>query len=333
MNSSIVKHIIIWFLILLFFYFNNSAKSSAIGIVGFSFLFLFGFIITYYYLVFVAFPLAEQGKYFFAALIYLSAFGLLLVIDIINFKFLFPALHIFTHRLTLGWDQFLFKSLYWFFLIAVVAYGNMVLRINLHQTQIIQVKAVELLNLELGMLKSQFHSHLNFNFLNACYTHLIEISETSAEAVEHYSEMLRYSLDGHSKPWIKLEAELRYIEHFIALQKILSAKVNCEFTHCSDGQNYLIAPMLLGLLVENTFKHGVIHDPRHPIRIHLEVKNSQLVFQTKNLKSTNSQFKDNKYALSTFKLSLSHLYFDNFSFHINESTVDFETNLKLNLHV
>jgi two-component system, LytTR family, sensor kinase len=333
MNSSIVKHIIIWFLILLFFYFNNSAKSSAIGIVGFSFLFLFGFIITYYYLVFVAFPLAEQGKYFFAALIYLSAFGLLLVIDIINFKFLFPALHIFTHRLTLGWDQFLFKSLYWFFLIAVVAYSNMVLRINLCQSQIIQIKAIELLNLELGILKSQFHSHLNFNFLNACYIHLIEISESSAEAVEHYSEMLRYSLDSHSKAWIKLEADLRYIEHFIALQKILSAKVYCEFTHRSDRQDYLIAPMLLGLLVENAFKHGVIHDPQHPIRIHLEVKNSQLVFQTKNLKSINSQFKDNKYALAPFKLSLSHLYFDNFSFNVDESIGHFKTNLKLNLHV
>jgi two-component system, LytTR family, sensor kinase len=333
MNSTRVKHTIIWFLILLFFYFNNGAKSNAIGILAFSLLFLFGFMITYYYLVMLAFPLAEQGKYFFVVLVYLSAFGLLLVIDIFNFKYVFPALNIYTRRLAYGWDIFLAKSLYWFFIIAVVAYGNMILRINLYQTQIIQAKAVLLLNLELGILKSQFHSHLNFNFLNACYTHVIEISETSAEAVEHYSEMLYYSLDSHSKPWIKLEAELGYIEHFIALQKILSAKVYCEFDYISDREDYLIAPMLLGLLVENTFKHGVIHDPLHPIFFHLEVKNAQLVFQTRNLKSANSQFKDNKYALASFKLSLSHLYSDNFSFNVNEDSKDFETNLKLNLHV
>jgi two-component system, LytTR family, sensor kinase len=333
MNSKRVKHIVIWLLVLLFIYFNNSAKSNAIGILVFSLLFLCGFMIIYYYLAFLAFPLADKGNYFSVALIYLSAFGLLVIIDIINFKYVFPALHIYTPRLAWEWDVFLVKSLNWYFIIAVVAYGNMVLRINLYQTKIIQAKTIGLLNLELGILKSQFHSHLNFNFLNACYTHLIEISEPSAEAVEHYSEMLRYSLDSHSKAWIKLGSELGYIEHFIALQKILSTKVYCEFTYSCDRQDYLIAPMLLGLLVENAFKHGVIHNPQHPIMVHLEVKNAQLLFQTKNLKSVNSQLKDNKYALATFKLSLSHLYFDNFSFHIDEGITDFETNLKLNLHV
>jgi two-component system, LytTR family, sensor kinase len=49
-----------------------------------------------------------------------------------------------------------------------------------------------------------------------------------------------------------------------------------------DDEQRRIQPMLLGILVENAFKHGVVNDPNTPIFISVKVKSGVLILMVNN---------------------------------------------------
>lgn len=135
---------------------------------------------------------------------------------------------------------------------------------------------------ELNFLKSQFNSHITFNFLNFCYSHVHKSSKEAAEAIELFSDMLRYSLTLKPDEKVSVASEIAYIDHFIGLQKILSSQVYVEFNHGDVSKNMLILPLMLITLVENAFKHGQYNDPARPIRIFLDAQRDNIEFRVVN---------------------------------------------------
>lgn len=135
---------------------------------------------------------------------------------------------------------------------------------------------------ELNFLKSQFNSHITFNFLNFCYSHVHKSSKEAAEAIELFSDMLRYSLTQKPDEKVSISSEIEYINHFISLQKILSNQVYVEFTYRDVPRHLRVLPLMLITLVENAFKHGQYNDPARPIRISLEERQDRIAFSVVN---------------------------------------------------
>ncbi|MGF1924280.1 MAG: sensor histidine kinase [Bacteroidia bacterium] len=141
----------------------------------------------------------------------------------------------------------------------------------------------EAIKAELAFLKSQINPHFLYNTLNYIYSLAIPVSDKLANAVLRLSDLMRYTLTESANGKVQLATELEYIESYVSLFKMRFEPVFCVDLD-ADGVTIKdeIAPLLLIPFVENAFKHGVINDPKNPVRIHLKVQHNKLTFEVSN---------------------------------------------------
>ncbi|MFY0688278.1 MAG: histidine kinase [Cyclobacteriaceae bacterium] len=111
---------------------------------------------------------------------------------------------------------------------------------------------------QLQLLKSQINPHFLFNTLNNLYALALSKSDKTPEVVHKLSELMNFMLYESNKEMVKLEKEIKYLEDFIALEKIRyddKTDVKINISGNIDGVN--IPPFLCLPLVENGFKHGL----------------------------------------------------------------------------
>lgn len=227
-----------------------------------------------------------------------------------------------------------FSCLVIFCIISIMAYGS-------YQNTLSKLKIKEsyenekiILNKELGFYKNQFNPHITFNFLNYCYSFVNQTSSETADVIETYSEMLRYTT--HCKPdeTVPLTDEVKYLSKFIFLKKQLTKGIFVDFDIQGDLHQKQILPRLLITLVENAFKHGDTHCEKNPIRIRIETTHDKILFKVSNKKNTSK----NK-TISTgigqinVKNQLELFYKDKYELVINENNTEFySTTLKIKLN-
>jgi len=112
--------------------------------------------------------------------------------------------------------------------------------------------------MEMLHLKSQVNPHFFFNTLNNLYG-LVEKNPKEAQLlILKLSDMMRYSIYEGQNEWVSLEEEVTYLNNYVELHKNrYHKKVTIDFKNSIDEKGYKIMPLLLILLVENAFKHGV----------------------------------------------------------------------------
>ncbi|HEX6332753.1 MAG TPA: histidine kinase [Flavisolibacter sp.] len=151
------------------------------------------------------------------------------------------------------------------------------------QKQMAEV-AKERAEAELNLLKSQINPHFLFNSLNAVYF-LIDRNNTEARnALHRFSEMLRYQLYECGDHKIPIEKEVQFLRDYVQLQQIRQDdNFSISFECGKDVGNFLIEPLLLMPLVENSFKH-VSHfsKKQNEIRISIGRTNGTFRFSVKN---------------------------------------------------
>lgn len=137
---------------------------------------------------------------------------------------------------------------------------------------------------ELMHLKSQINPHFLFNTLNNLYGLALEKSDQTPGLILKLSDMLRYTIYQGKKDQVFLSEEINYLNDFIQLQQIRYHKpVNITFRRALDHSNSVISPLLLLILVENAYKHGVEKLTEDAfVIINLEVKDQYLVFEIEN---------------------------------------------------
>jgi two-component system LytT family sensor kinase len=281
------KHILIWVLISIYLDLIDPVpgpiKAHLIGLL----LIILSYVFVYYFLYLLAFPFFLNGGILALLPLTLIGFFIYLAIDRITFYTIIPSLG--------GASRVQQMSLYQLAMIDLVSYsivGTTAIASFANNLAIQKLKAQDeqqksLMRKELSFLKSQFHSHITFNFLNYCYSQVHEKSSNAAEAIERFSDMLRYSL--HVKPDedVELAREVEYIHNFIHLQRKLGSQVHADFLVEGDLSNKRILPRVLITFVENAFKHGVCNDPDNPIRIRLTIDSQKIHFSVHNKINTN----------------------------------------------
>lgn len=148
--------------------------------------------------------------------------------------------------------------------------------------------------IELNLLKRQLNPHFLFNTLNSIYAQCVESAPETANMIMQMSEMLRYQLKNDKLNTIDLEQEIEFINHYLFFEKRRLPKnmdFVCETSY--EATNLTIAPNLLIVLIENTFKHGIITSRPSTIYIGIHLKGKQLTLRTENDTSGGTLLKAN----------------------------------------
>ncbi len=135
---------------------------------------------------------------------------------------------------------------------------------------------------ELAWLKNQINPHFLFNTLNNISS-LTQIDPDAAQdAIAQLSDLLRYAMYETNKKTVPIQGEVEFMRNYIALMKLRCNEKTEVKTSFDVEQNVEIAPLLFISLIENAFKHGVSSNRSSMIDIHLEQKDSSIVFTCDN---------------------------------------------------
>lgn len=137
---------------------------------------------------------------------------------------------------------------------------------------------------ELHMLQQQINPHFLFNSLNTIYALTLKDSAASAGAVVKLSDLLRYAVYRGQDEWARLDDEIAYLASYIDLQLLrFGSRCRVECAWPEDAARWTIPPMLMIMLVENAFKHGVEPiDQAVDVTITLTLSGTQMHFTCTN---------------------------------------------------
>lgn len=137
---------------------------------------------------------------------------------------------------------------------------------------------------ELHILQQQINPHFLFNSLNTLYALCLQDRAASADAVVKLADLLRYAVYEGQKDWTGLDEEIAYIRDYIDLQMLrFGQRCRISCTWPDNAARYTIPPLLLIMLVENAFKHGVEpSDETSEVLIDLSITKGRMQFTCVN---------------------------------------------------
>ena len=173
-------------------------------------------------------------------------------------------------------------------------------------------------------LKNQVNPHFLFNTLNTLTGIVEKNPEKASEFIRKLSGIYRYVLEQKDKELINLNEEMKFVNDYIYLSKIrygdgLNVNYNIE------DNNYLIVPLGLQILIENTMKHNIISDDQ-PLKIEIGA-DSDYIFIRNNLQRKSSVEKTKQIGLDN--LIKRYEYLTGKKVEIMESKTHFEVKLPI----
>ena len=146
----------------------------------------------------------------------------------------------------------------------------------------------ELMEKEKTFLKNQFNEHTIFNFFNSLNRKVYRQVPEASEAISLFSDFLSYSLQLKFDTKVPLREEIGFIKDYIEIQRILVKELSLDYQEIGPIDHTNLPPYVLFPFIENAFKHGIVNDPGHPVKIKLNV-NGKLAFEVVNKKGARRQ--------------------------------------------
>jgi hypothetical protein len=191
---------------------------------------------------------------------------------------------------------------------------------------------------ELRHLKAQLNPHFLFNTLNNLYGLSVAESKKLPDLMLKLSDLLRYSLYDTGHHYVPLQKELDYVANYVELERIrLSEKTDIRLVLDGDPTDQYIAPLLLIVFVENSFKHfsaaqgepSFVHASIdfHDGRLHMIVRNSVDPATVPNT----THPKKGGLGLNNVRQRLDLMYPKQHALRINRGVTFFEADLQIDL--
>ena len=179
---------------------------------------------------------------------------------------------------------------------------------------------------QMQYLKYQINPHFLMNTLNNIYA-LIDFDRDLAKcSVMDLSRMMRHVLYDASESETTLDKEVEFIENYIELMRIRyvdDVMINFSAPDINTCRKVRIPPLLLIVLVENAFKHGISYNHRSFINIEVMEQGDNLVCIVENSRHyAQAATKHSGIGLSNIQKRLQLLYADNFSLTTDNTETD-----------
>ena len=189
---------------------------------------------------------------------------------------------------------------------------------------------------ELKFLKTQINPHFLFNNLNNLYSYALVNSPQTPEIILQLSSLLRYMLYEGAKAQVPLAKEIKYLQDFVALQKLqIDDRGQVTFDVKGEINNQMIAPLILVVFIENCFKHSASSQTEGIlIQINIEVVDNKLTLYCNNTYSLehNNDNIAKGIGLKNVQSRLELLYPQRHLLSIQNQNNLYEVNLELNLN-
>jgi hypothetical protein len=163
---------------------------------------------------------------------------------------------------------------FWFYVIVVLLivvgvwyYIRLRIRKITRQAEELAIVNKKIAEMEMQALQSQMNPHFVFNSINAIqYFVLDENIDDTLVYLDHFSKLLRATLNYASEKYISVQQEKDFLNHYLALEQmrfvsdgVQAFEVDIIIDEQIDLHAKIIPPMLLQPLIENAIKHGEIH--------------------------------------------------------------------------
>ncbi|MEQ6124466.1 histidine kinase [Pseudotenacibaculum sp. MALMAid0570] len=209
-------------------------------------------------------------------------------------------------------------------------------QLNKVKNELLRNENIEIQN-RLTSLKSQINPHFLFNSLNVLYSLSLEEKEETSSAILQLSHILRYVLYETADRKISLKKEVELIQKYLEFQKYrYHDSANVSFETDIQDLEFLLYPMLLLPLIENSFKHGIKGEVKNTfINIKLTQNRGDFYFYIENNISDGTAVSDDQYSglgLQNIQQNLALVYPNSHSFEITESEKSFAVSLKISTH-
>lgn len=128
-----------------------------------------------------------------------------------------------------------------------------------HKKNLVLHMRQEALRAEVTLLKNQINPHFFFNTLNNLYGLVLAQSPDAPGLVLKLSDLMRFTIYEGRKDHVPLRDEITYLENYLEIQRIRTQhkKVALKFATEVADDSLEMPPLMLIILVENAFKHGV----------------------------------------------------------------------------
>lgn len=125
-------------------------------------------------------------------------------------------------------------------------------------------------------LKAQVNPHFLFNTLNTL-SELIASDPACAEKyLQQLSSIYRYITENEEHDLINVSEELKFLEHFFALQKVRDNDTITLSVQVPQPARYKVVPVSVQLLAENALKHNY-GTQDNPVEITVSLENDYIV--------------------------------------------------------
>ncbi|UCJ05111.1 histidine kinase [Chitinophaga pendula] len=140
------------------------------------------------------------------------------------------------------------------------------------------------LEAELTLLRGQLNPHFVFNMMNGIHVLIQRDARQAADMVLEFSDMLRFQLYDCSQPFISIQQEINYLQHYVSVERKRRGdvlKVDCYWGDALPSG--YISPLILTPFIENAFKHVSCGEGTAGfIRVSLYVEGHQLFLTVDN---------------------------------------------------
>jgi len=187
---------------------------------------------------------------------------------------------------------------------------------------------------ELKALKAQINPHFLFNSLNHIYALAVRQSPATAEATLQLADLLRYVIRNVNREKVPLQDEIEYLQKFTELHKNrLHHPERVTFAVEGEPGDKDLPPLLLGVFVENCFKHGSTGLENERIDICLKIEETRIKLAARNnIKAADDlPERSGGTGLVNVKRRLDLLYEDRYTLDIEQGRELFEVKLQLEL--
>ncbi len=183
---------------------------------------------------------------------------------------------------------------------------------------------------ELLLLKQQINPHFFFNTLHNLYSLSLAKSDQTPEVIVQLSELMRYVIYKGKEKEVPLAEEIDYIEDYLQLQQIrLHKDFELQFNKSVEDPSFLLPPLLLIILIENAFKHGI--EPAEGkcfLAVHLKSSSRSLSFKCRNSFESNPE-NEPGIGLENLQRRLSLLFPNQHKFSVQKEGGVFTANLEV----
>ena len=211
----------------------------------------------------------------------------------------------------------------------LVPVGYLTLERLVQRNELLRMRQ-EALNSELVLLKSQINPHFFFNTLNSLYALTVAGSQEAPQMILTLSDLMRFTIYDGKRDHVPLHQEVTYLQNYIRLQQMRFSdklKVSFEIEVSDDAAS--VPPLLLIILVENAFKHGVSSSVENAwVEIRLEASAKRLFFEVSNNRQPDRSSKPG-IGLTNLKRRLALLYPKRHQLSIEESENRYRASLEL----